>query len=79
MEFLELRMSHIRDFVVGALIVSVLLLRPAGLLPEERRISLFIEREDKQPSPIGEPESERTGSRTDDPPDKTKGSGGQAS
>jgi branched-chain amino acid transport system permease protein len=79
LEFLELRMSHIRDFVVGALIVSVLLLRPAGLLPEERRISLFIGREDKKASPVGEPDPERTGSQTDGPPDKTRGSGGQAS
>jgi len=78
-DVLELRMSYIRDFVVGALIVIVLLLRPAGLLPEERRISLFIERENKKPSPVGEPDSERTGSQTDDPPDKTKGSGGLAS
>lgn len=78
-EFLELRMSFIRDFVVGALIVIVLLLRPAGLLPEERRVSLFMQGEAKQPSPPGEPESEPTGSPADDPPDRTKGSGGLAS
>jgi branched-chain amino acid transport system permease protein len=78
-EFLELRMSFIRDFVVGALIVIVLLLRPAGLLPEERRVSLFMQREGKQPTPPGEPESGPTGSRADAPPDRTKGSGGEAS
>jgi branched-chain amino acid transport system permease protein len=78
-EFLELRMSFIRDFVVGALIVIVLLLRPAGLLPEERRVSLFMQREGKQPTPPGEPESGPTGSRADAPPDRTKGSGGLAS
>ncbi len=65
LEFLELRMSFIRDLVVGALIVIVLLLRPAGLLPEERRVSLFMKREDKQPGPPGEPESGQTRS----PPD----------
>jgi len=59
LEFLELRMYYIRDFVVGALIVIVLLFRPAGLLPEERRVSLFIGREDKQPAASGEPESQR--------------------
>jgi branched-chain amino acid transport system permease protein len=79
LEFLELRMSFLRDFVVGALIVIVLLLRPAGLLPEERRVSLFMQREDKQPTPPGEPESGPTGSRADAPPDREKGSGGQAS
>jgi branched-chain amino acid transport system permease protein len=79
LEFLELRMSFLRDFVVGALIVIVLLLRPAGLLPEERRVSLFMQREGKQPTPPGEPEPGPTGSRADAPPDKTKGSGGLAS
>jgi len=65
LEFLELRMYYIRDFVVGALIVTVLLFRPAGLLPEERRVSLFIGREEKQPTPGGEPQSQQTRS----PPD----------
>jgi branched-chain amino acid transport system permease protein len=79
LDFLELRMSFIRDFVVGALIVIVLLLRPAGLLPEERRVSLFIGREDRQPSPAGEPAPTGTGPPPDDPPDRAKGSGGDAS
>jgi len=79
LEFLELRMSFLRDFVVGALIVIVLLLRPAGLLPEERRVSLFMQRESKQPTPPGEPESGPTGSRADASPDREKGSGGVAS
>lgn len=78
-EFLELRMSYIRDLVVGALIIIVLLLRPAGLLPEERRVSLFMQREDKQPRPPGEPEPGPIGSRSDDPPDREKGPRGQAS
>ena len=78
-EFLELRMSFIRDFVVGALIVVVLLLRPAGLMPEERRVSLFIGREDRRPSPAGELAAEPAGSPPDDPPDKAKDSGGLAS
>ena len=65
LEFLELRMYYIRDLVVGALIVTVLLFRPAGLLPEERRVSLFMQREGKQPGPAGEPESQRAHS----PPD----------
>jgi len=68
LEFLELRMSFIRDLVVGALIVIVLLLRPAGLMPEERRVSLFMQREAKQPGPPGQPEPEPSGSPADDPP-----------
>lgn len=78
-EFLELRMSFIRDFVVGALIVTILLLRPAGLLPEERRVSLFMQREAKQRAPPSEPESRPDESPAHDPPDKAKGSGGLAS
>ena len=38
------RIPFIRQFVVGALIVVVLLLRPRGLLPEERRVSIWVER-----------------------------------
>ena len=33
------------DLLIGSLIVIVLLLRPAGLMPEERRVSLFIGRD----------------------------------
>ncbi len=38
------RIFFIRDFVLGALIVIVLLLRPQGLMPEERRVSIWVER-----------------------------------
>ena len=38
------RIFFIRDFLLGALIVIVLLLRPQGLLPEERRVSIWVER-----------------------------------
>ena len=38
------RIFFIRDFALGALIVIVLLLRPQGLLPEERRVSIWVER-----------------------------------
>ncbi len=42
------RMPYIRDLVLGSLIVGVLLFRPAGLLPQERRVSLFVERSVKR-------------------------------
>lgn len=38
------RIAFIRELVLGTLIVSVLLLRPQGLLPEERRVSIWVER-----------------------------------
>jgi branched-chain amino acid transport system permease protein len=43
------RIFFLRDFLIGSLIVTVLLLRPQGLVPEERRVSLWVERESKGP------------------------------
>jgi branched-chain amino acid transport system permease protein len=42
------RIFFIRDFILGSLIVVVLLLRPQGLLPEERRVSIWVERQAKR-------------------------------
>ena len=42
------RIFFIRDFLLGTLIVVVLLLRPQGLLPEERRVSIWVERHAKR-------------------------------
>jgi branched-chain amino acid transport system permease protein len=42
------RIFFIRDFLLGTLIVAVLLLRPQGLLPEERRVSIWVERHAKR-------------------------------
>jgi branched-chain amino acid transport system permease protein len=44
----QTRMPYFRDVVLGVLIVGVLLLRPAGLLPQERRVSLWAERSVKR-------------------------------
>ncbi len=44
-ETVSARIFYIRDFVIGALIVTVLLLRPRGLIPEERRVSIWLDRE----------------------------------
>ena len=41
---LATRIVHIRGLVLGLLIVAVLLLRPQGLLPEERRVSIWVKR-----------------------------------
>lgn len=43
--FLRFRVFFIRDFLIGALIVTVLLLRPQGLVPEERRVSIWLDRQ----------------------------------
>jgi len=47
-DVVQSRIFFIRDFTLGALIVVVLLLRPQGLLPEERRVSVFAELEDTE-------------------------------
>jgi len=49
------RIFFIRDFVLGVLIVIVLLLRPQGLLPEERRVSIWVERHSKGPRATKQP------------------------
>jgi branched-chain amino acid transport system permease protein len=43
-DIVRTRVFYLRDFVLGALIVSVLLLRPQGLLPEQPRVSRWLER-----------------------------------
>ncbi len=48
---LEDRTPYMRDLLIGLLIVVVLLLRPKGLMGEERRVSLFVGEEDKRASP----------------------------
>lgn len=43
-DFLRTRLFYIRDFLLGSIIVAVLLLRPQGLLPEQPRVSRWLER-----------------------------------
>lgn len=43
-DVLRIRVFYIRDFLVGAIIVLILLMRPQGLLPEQRRVSRWLER-----------------------------------
>lgn len=43
-DFLDFRIFFIRDLLIGSLIVAVLLLRPQGLLPEEKRVSSWLDR-----------------------------------
>ena len=42
---LKSRIPYLRELIMGVLIVVVLLLRPRGLLPEERRVSIWVERQ----------------------------------
>ena len=64
-EVFQSRIFFIRDFMLGALIVVVLLLRPQGLLPEERRVSIWVERHAKRVRPMRPTPDEQTES----PPD----------
>lgn len=43
-EVLSVRIFYLRDLLLGLLLIAVLLLRPQGLLPEERRVSIWVER-----------------------------------
>ncbi len=45
---LEERIFYFRLFLIGLLIVTVLLVRPHGVLGEERRVSIFVDREAKR-------------------------------
>ncbi len=47
-EFFEVRVFYFRLLLIGALIVGTLLLRPHGILGEERRVSIFVERQAKR-------------------------------
>jgi branched-chain amino acid transport system permease protein len=47
-DFLEVRVHYFRLLFIGMLIVGVLLLRPSGILGEERRVSIFLERRAKE-------------------------------
>ncbi|MBX3070996.1 MAG: branched-chain amino acid ABC transporter permease [Thermomicrobiales bacterium] len=43
-QFVESRIFYIRDFLVGAIIVGMLLLAPRGLLPETARVSRWLDK-----------------------------------
>jgi branched-chain amino acid transport system permease protein len=58
------RIFFVRDLLIGGLIVSVLLLRPQGLLPQERRVSIWAEREVRRVTRL-RPQREASGA---DPP-----------
>lgn len=57
---IQTRLPYLRELGIGLLIVITLLLRPAGLLPQERRVSIWVERYVKklkrnEPPPAAEP------------------------
>ena len=54
------RIPFIREFVVGVLILLVLLLRPQGLMPEVRRVSIWVERYTKRTSGPAQEPAEQT-------------------
>jgi branched-chain amino acid transport system permease protein len=47
-DVLQVRIPFIRDLTLGLLIVIVLLIVPRGLVPEQRRVSIWTERSMKR-------------------------------
>ncbi|HEY5639464.1 MAG TPA: branched-chain amino acid ABC transporter permease [Dehalococcoidia bacterium] len=47
-DVIESRMAYFRGLLLGAAIVAVLLIRPLGLLPQERRVSAWVEQRVKR-------------------------------
>jgi branched-chain amino acid transport system permease protein len=47
---LETRIFYIRNLLIGLLIVGVLLVRPKGILGEEKRVSLYVGKESEKES-----------------------------
>ncbi len=41
---IKTRIFFLRDFLIGLIIVLILLLRPQGLIPEQRRVSAWLDR-----------------------------------
>ena len=58
--FFEVRVHYFRLLFVGLLIVGALLLRPQGILPEERRVSLFVGRKEKAEAREAKPPGQST-------------------
>ena len=56
-EALEERVFYFRLLFIGLLIVGTLLLRPNGILGEERRVSIFVEREARREARKARPPS----------------------
>jgi branched-chain amino acid transport system permease protein len=48
---IQSRIFFIRDFLIGFMLVLVLLVRPQGLIPEERRVSLWLDRKMRRAKP----------------------------
>lgn len=57
-DIIESRMSYIRGLLLGGAIVGVLLIRPLGLLPQERRVSAWVERRVKKERSAAAPPAE---------------------
>jgi branched-chain amino acid transport system permease protein len=52
------RVPYIRDLILGMAIIVVLLLMPRGLIPEERRVSIWVERAVRRAAPPRRPAPE---------------------
>jgi branched-chain amino acid transport system permease protein len=54
-EALRIRIFFIRDFLIGSMLILVLLFRPQGLIPEERRVSIWLDRRMRRAKPPPSP------------------------
>jgi branched-chain amino acid transport system permease protein len=43
-DFVQARIPHLRDMLIGVIIVTVLLVNPRGLVPERARVSRWLDR-----------------------------------
>ena len=48
---LRIRIFFIRDFLIGSMLVLILLLRPQGMISEERRVSMWLDRRLRRAKP----------------------------
>jgi branched-chain amino acid transport system permease protein len=48
---IQTRIFFIRDFLIGSMLVLTLLVRPQGLIPEERRVSIWLDRRMRRAKP----------------------------
>lgn len=63
-DIVKTRIFFIRDFLIGSMLVAILLLRPQGMIPEERRVSTWLDRRMRRLArqrPAAVPEEETAG------------------
>jgi len=60
------RIFYVRNLLIGVLIVGVILLRPKGILGEEKRVSVYAGKEKERPRPVEEAPDIASAAATED-------------